>query len=69
MTRKLEASAIDGIPLRDSDGLITIESAKVTGMADFALVQDNHWRMRYSNVVASLVLSFLRKGRFERKIK
>lgn len=60
----LEASSLEGESMENSDGLITTESTKISGMSDFAIVEGNHWSMRYSGEVARLVLSFLQSGRF-----
>jgi pimeloyl-ACP methyl ester carboxylesterase len=61
---RLEPSSLEGILMEDSDGLIAIESTKVPGMSDFAIVEANHWGMRYSGEVARLVLRFLQSGHF-----
>lgn len=46
------------------DGLVTVESTKLEGMADFIIVHTRHSMMRYDNKVADQVLSFLNAGQF-----
>lgn len=55
---------VDLIP-GDDDGLVSLESTKVTGMADFIIVESNHAWMRYSQEVARQTIAFLRCGTFE----
>jgi pimeloyl-ACP methyl ester carboxylesterase len=56
---------VDLIP-GDDDGLVPLESTKVTGMADFIIVASNHAWMRYSQEVTRQTIAFLRSGRFLR---
>ena len=46
------------------DGLVTVESTKLEGMADFVQVETGHSMMRYNKEVAEQVLAFLKNGRF-----
>lgn len=48
------------------DGLISVESTKLEGMADFIIVDSGHSMMRYSGDVARQTIEFLRTGRFSR---
>ena len=48
------------------DGLVTVASTKLPGMADFMVLPTGHSAMRYSKPVANQVLSFLKSGKFER---
>lgn len=49
------------------DGLVTVASTKVSGMADFVVVETNHANMRRSEEVARHIQSFLKTGRFGEK--
>jgi pimeloyl-ACP methyl ester carboxylesterase len=62
---KTETANEDLLPGED-DGLVSVESTKIEGMTDFVVVETGHSRMRYDGDVARYVLSFLRKGKFER---
>ncbi len=53
------------IPGKD-DGTVGVESAKLEGMADFLIVDENHNRILRSQPVAREVVFFLRNGRFTR---
>ncbi len=48
-----------------SDGLVSVESAKVAGMADFAVVRAGHSLVMRNRAVARQTIHFLREGRFE----
>jgi triacylglycerol lipase len=58
------ASALSG----PNDGKVTVESAKIAGMRDFIILPSTHtwigWRAR----TLAQVLSFLRRGAFEREL-
>jgi pimeloyl-ACP methyl ester carboxylesterase len=60
-----EARFLDLIP-GDDDGLVPVESTKLTGMLDFIIVDSNHAMMRYSGEVARQTIAFLRTGEFLR---
>ena len=47
-----------------NDGVVSVESARLDGMADFVVVDVAHWDMRSDRVVAGLAIDFLRHGRF-----
>jgi len=47
-----------------SDGTVSLRSARLEGMADFAAVPASHPLMMFSPRVARLVIAFLRDGRF-----
>ena len=47
-----------------NDSVVSVESARLDGMADFVEVDTMHWNMRGDPVVAELVIGFLRHGRF-----
>ncbi len=59
-----------GNPLADqwlpvpNDGVVSVESARLEGMADFIAIDVTHWDMRRDREVASQVVEFLREGRF-----
>jgi len=55
---------ISGLIPGDDDGLVPVESTKVTGMTDFILVDLGHALMRYSDEVARQTVAFLQRGRF-----
>jgi hypothetical protein len=48
------------------DGFVSVESAKIEGMADFVIVDSGHFMMRYSRDVADQTIQFLRQGRFKK---
>ena len=48
-----------------NDGVVSVESARLEGMADFIIVDVAHWDMRRDRVVAALVIGFLQHGRFD----
>lgn len=50
----------------EDDGTVGVESAKLEGMADFLVVDENHTYIVRSKEVAREVLYFLRNGRFSR---
>lgn len=60
----------NGTPMSDrllpvpNDGVVSVESARLDGMADFIVVDVTHWDMRSSRIIAELVIGFLRHGRF-----
>lgn len=58
-----DARFVDLIP-GDDDGLVPLESTKVTGMVDFTIVESNHLLLRYSQEVARQTNAFLRTGEF-----
>jgi pimeloyl-ACP methyl ester carboxylesterase len=58
-----DARFVDLIP-GDDDGLVPLESTKVTGMVDFTIVEANHLLLRYSQEVARQTIAFLRTGEF-----
>lgn len=47
-----------------NDGVVSVESARLDGMADFMIVDVTHWDMRSDRLVAESVIEFLRHGRF-----
>lgn len=46
------------------DGLVSVESTKLTNMQDFIAVPSGHSMMRYNKVVASQTIHFLKHGQF-----
>lgn len=46
------------------DGLVTVASTKLNGMADFCIVETSHTMMRYDARVAHQVIAFLRNRHF-----
>jgi len=48
------------------DGLVSVESTKIDGMADFVVVESGHFSLRHDEAVARHVQSFLRTGRFNK---
>ncbi len=48
-----------------SDGLVSVESARVAGMADFVVVRAGHSLIMRNRVVARQTVHFLREGHFE----
>lgn len=48
----------------DDDGLVSIESTKVDGMADFIVLDVSHSAMRWDADVAQLTVKFLKSGKF-----
>ncbi|MDP6622451.1 MAG: alpha/beta hydrolase [Alphaproteobacteria bacterium] len=57
----------DGLLPGDDDGLVSVESTKIAGMADFVVVESGHSAMRYDKSVARFVVSFLQTGKFDRR--
>lgn len=51
----------------DSDGKVTIEEAKVEGMADFRVLAANHTFITSDPEAIAQVIHFLREGRFQPK--
>lgn len=47
-----------------NDGVVSVESARLDGMADFVEVDVMHWDMRRNPVVAEQVIGFIRHGKF-----
>lgn len=47
-----------------NDGVVSVDSARLEGMADFVVVEVAHWKMRSDPVVAELTIDFLRHGEF-----
>ncbi len=47
-----------------SDGVVSVESARVEGMTDFLIVPQGHVQIRRDDRVADEVVHFLRAGRF-----
>lgn len=47
------------------DGLVSLESTKVEGMTDFAVVKANHTALRYNQKVFNHILTFLQHGAFK----
>lgn len=47
-----------------NDGLVSVESAKVSKMKDFVTLDVSHSAMRYSSDVASQIIHFLEQGSF-----
>jgi hypothetical protein len=50
----------------DSDGTVSVESARVSGMTDFLVLRESHTTIMQSPEVAEQVLHFLERGRFSR---
>lgn len=48
------------------DGLVSVKSTKIDGMADFLRVNSSHSMMRYDETVARETIHFLKNGRFSR---
>ena len=46
------------------DGLVTVASTRLKGMADFIVLETGHSAMRYSKPVAEQTVRFLRTGQF-----
>lgn len=55
----------DTIPGID-DGLVALESAKVSNMTDFITVESSHWMLRYNEEVAVQTIAFLHNARFKK---
>jgi hypothetical protein len=53
----------DHLPGPD-DGLVSVKSTKIDGMADFLLVDTSHSMMRYNQTVARETIHFLKNGSF-----
>ncbi len=59
-----------GNPLSDrwlpqpNDGLVSVQSARLEGMADFVTVDASHWQLRNRRDVAELTVRFLQSGAF-----
>ena len=47
-----------------NDGMVSVESTRLEGMADFMTLDATHWGLRNDARVADAVVSFLRTGRF-----
>jgi pimeloyl-ACP methyl ester carboxylesterase len=54
----------DGVLGGENDGTVSVASARLDGMADFATVAESHTFIMRSEAVAELVRAFLRDGRF-----
>jgi pimeloyl-ACP methyl ester carboxylesterase len=54
------------IPGKD-DGVVPLESAKVSGMTDIIVVKVSHTMMRYNRKVANQTKAFLYNGKFNKK--
>lgn len=54
------------LPGRD-DGLVTVESTKLTGMTDFIIIESSHSLMRYKDEVAKQTIAFLENEKFLNK--
>jgi pimeloyl-ACP methyl ester carboxylesterase len=52
----------------ESDGTVTVESAKLEGMKDFVTVSESHSRIMRADEVAEHTLHFLRRGRFAHEV-
>jgi len=50
----------------ESDGTVSVQSAKLEGMSDFIMVPETHTFIMRSESVAAQTLEFLRSGRFKR---
>ena len=48
------------------DGLVTVESAKLSGMTDFVVIDVNHSRMKRDKRVIDQVIYFLKHSRFKK---
>ncbi|MDP6977338.1 MAG: hypothetical protein QF570_01905 [Myxococcota bacterium] len=48
----------------DDDGTVAVESAKIEGMADSRLVDENHTFIVRSQFVAREIIYFLKNGHF-----
>lgn len=55
----------DTIPGKD-DGLVPLESTKMSGMTDFIVIDSSHWMLRYDRDVAMQTIGFLKHGRFKK---
>jgi len=58
------ASLIGGRVLGENDGVVSVESTRVTGMTDFLIVRSGHVQIRRNDEVADETVHFLRYGRF-----
>lgn len=59
-----ESSSNESILNGKNDGIVPIESTKVSGMKDFIIIETSHTMMRYSEDVAEQTIYFLRNGVF-----
>jgi len=59
----IESAVIPG----EDDGRLSIESAKLDGMADFVLVRSNHHVSMKKEETIKQVLNFLKNGQFEKE--
>ena len=48
----------------DHDGLVAVETTKLTGMKDFVIVETNHSALLYNDEVAKQTIAFLKTGSF-----
>jgi pimeloyl-ACP methyl ester carboxylesterase len=48
----------------EGDGFVSVDSAKIEGMADFVVVDSGHMMLRYNRHVADQTIQFLRQGHF-----
>ncbi len=51
------------------DGIVSVQSARLTGMKDFMLTPAGHVMMRYSDEVADAVIQFLQSGSFPHELE
>ena len=64
---KKKAGRNDALLPGEDDGLVSVESTKISGMADFVVVESGHSAMRYDKAVVRLVVDFLQTGTFDRR--
>ncbi|WP_067659997.1 esterase/lipase family protein [Ferrimonas marina] len=48
-----------------NDGLVAVSSTQLANMADFILLDINHWAMRYDREVGRQAIHFLQHGQFD----
>jgi pimeloyl-ACP methyl ester carboxylesterase len=62
----VSASANDDILPGLDDGLVPVESTRLSGMQDFVIVYSGHSMMRYNDEVAAQTIEFLKTGTFDK---
>lgn len=58
------AFSVNKLVSGDHDGLVAVETTRLTGMKDFVIVETNHSALLYNEEVAEQTIAFLKTGSF-----